>query len=157
MKDTAFARRKISDNAARTIGVYLQIRSAGFRMVGDCDLEFGSLTSENRVDPGEAQFQSNQVALALVHRNETKAGQQKCQSERQVIIVVHRAEQHRKSHQCEYETYRSRQYVNAARMKFCGRAICTLAFSGPAFRFGRDGPAVRLGFKVLPRNRGHVD
>ena len=86
VKDTAFARRKISDNAARTIGVNLQIRSAGFRMIGDCDLEFGSLTSENRVDPGEAQIQSDQVALALVHRNEAKAGQQKCQSERQSAI-----------------------------------------------------------------------
>ena len=67
-------------------------------MVGDCDLEFSNLASEDRVDPGKAQFQSDQVALTLVHRNETKAGQHKCQSERQVIVVVHRAEQHRKSH-----------------------------------------------------------
>jgi hypothetical protein len=75
VKDAAFARPKIGDNAGRASGVYLQIRSVGFRMVGDCDLEFGGLASEDRVNTGKAQFQPNEIALALVHRNETKAGQ----------------------------------------------------------------------------------
>ena len=56
VKDAAFARLKIGDNAGRAAGDYLQIRSVGFRMVGNCDLEFGSLTSEYRVDTGKAQL-----------------------------------------------------------------------------------------------------
>ncbi len=126
-------------------------------MIGDGDLKLRGLAGEDRIDTGKTQLESDKVALALVHRNETKARQQKRQSKGQVIVVVHRAEQHRKSHQCEYESYRRRQYVDATRMKFCNRAICTLTFAGPAFRSSLDGPAVRSGSKVLPRNRGHVD
>ena len=43
-------------------------------MIGDRDLEFGSLAREHRVDAGKTQLQSDEIALALVHRNEAEAG-----------------------------------------------------------------------------------
>jgi hypothetical protein len=67
MKDAAFARRKIADSAVYPAGVNLQVRSAGFRVIRDRDLEFGGLTGEDRIDTRKAQFEPDEITLALMH------------------------------------------------------------------------------------------
>ncbi|MDH3586229.1 MAG: hypothetical protein OEQ30_04005, partial [Gammaproteobacteria bacterium] len=58
------------------------------------------------------EFEPDEIALALMHRNEADANQNEGQNERQIVVVVHRTQQHRESHDAEYDADAGRQDVD---------------------------------------------
>ena len=97
-KDLAVARRQVSHLAGNRVGIQLDMVSAVLGAVGYCDSELCRLPGKYGIGAGKTQFETDQVALTLVHRYQPQAHQQEGQNEREIVVVVHRSEQHGESH-----------------------------------------------------------
>jgi len=85
-----------------------------FRPICDCDAEFRRLPGKHGLNACETQFEANDIALALMHRDEAEAGEHEREYKGQVVVVVHRTQQHRECHQAENEADAGWKYVDAA-------------------------------------------
>ena len=101
-------------------------------MIRDGNTKLRALPGEDRLDAREMDFESDQVALALVHSDEADADQQERQQERQVVVVVHRTHQHRETHQREDEPDSGGQDVRAPRAETYRLGIDALALLRPS-------------------------